>query len=173
MSFKTFFINFVILMLLSMNVFSQKSNLKEEQDHTVIAKLLDSITVHLKEKKATDIVSFFSFGFAKKYGCIIWKEGGNIKGMKVVFKNGGLKSKKVVSSQINRSIFESYFKDKCDLKKTFKNDKSSYISHDFTIYVKTISQMNEQELFFMYSSYMANKDTPCAIIVKELMRIAD
>ena len=160
-------------MFLSMSAFSQSDSLTKKQSHLIVANLLDSITANLKERKATDIVSFFSFGFSKEYGCIVWKEGSNMKGMKLAYKNGKLKNKKVASSKINKSIFESYFKDKCDLIKTFKNDKASYISHDFTIYVKTANQIGEQQLFFMYSSYLANKDVQCAIIIKELMRLSE
>jgi nucleoid DNA-binding protein len=160
-------------MFLSMSAISQNDSLSKRQSHFIVANLLDSITTNLKERKATDIVSFFSFGFSKEYGCVVWKEGSNMKGMKLIYKNGKLKSKKLVSAKINKPIFEDYFKDRCDLIKTFKNDKTSYISHDFTIYVKTANEMDELQLFFMYSSYLANKNVQCAFIIKELMRLSE
>lgn len=173
MPYKTFYIHFVILLILPIITSGQNVNLKKEQDHIMVVKLLDSTAANLQEKGMTNIVTFCSFGFAKKYGCIVWKDDCHIKGRKIYFKRGKITFKKISSSHINKSIFENYFDDQCDLKNTFQNGKSSYISHDFMLYLSTIDGKNVQKLFFPYSRYLGNKDTPCAIILKELMRLAE
>lgn len=153
------YIIFSLLITLSCYANGQSDSIKSVFSKHILISALDSISKEIKQSQTTPVINFGMFGYATQHGVLIWKDKNNFKGIKIVCQGSNIKKKKIATSVVKKITESSLLSKNCEVCNLLNGGKKASISHEFVMYLKRYTELECDEIYFTYSTYLYNKET--------------